>query len=131
MKKPIDPNLNNSNYDDFLSNFSLKEISSEPDKIGGTAKAEEKEPDFVVKESEKSNNESDYHSGEHRSHSHSHHSSSSHSHHSHHSSSSHSHSHRSFSSHRSSSHRGSSHRHRSSHKRKCRLLQELQSLYLR
>lgn len=102
MKKPIDPNLNSFDENGFLSDIEPKKEDHSMNIVGEEPRRETNDnPDFVVKESKKSKNPSDYHAGEHRSGS----SSSSH-HSSHHSSSHHSSSHHSSSHH--SSHRSSS-----------------------
>lgn len=96
MKKPIDPNLNSFDGNGFLSDIEPKKDDYSMNIVGEEPRREaNNNPDFVVKESKKSKNPSDYHAGEHRS------SSSHSSHHSSHSSSSHRSSH-------SSSHSSSS-----------------------
>lgn len=84
MKKPIDPNLNSFDENGFLSDIEPKKEDHSMNIVGEEPRRETNDnPDFVVKESKKSKNPSDYHAGEHRS------GSSSSSHHSSHHSSSH------------------------------------------
>ena len=121
MKKPIDPNLNSFDENGFLSDIEPKKEDHSMNIVGEEPRRETNDnPDFVVKESKKSKNPSDYHAGEHRNGSEKSGSSSA-SHHSSHSSSSGSSHH---SSHYSSSHHSSSHHssHRSSSSKKKRRL---------
>ena len=67
MKKPIDPNLNSFDENGFLSDIEPKKEDHSMNIVGEEPRKETNDnPDFVVKESKKSKNPSDYHAGEHR-----------------------------------------------------------------